>query len=281
MMHNKGKEMADPNKTGEMRVRLVSRWPLLQPCSLEGHAYQIDPYVGCEHLCHYCYALNRAETDWAQEILTYQSMAAQLGRELTGLASQSIYMGWNTDPYQPVERIQRQTRRVLEVLASEGHSVCILTKSGLVARDVDLLATMPGSSAGVSLAFQDEQVRQWFETKAPPNEQRVGALQALREAGIRTYALICPVMPFITDVKRLVKMVAAWAGTIWVYALSMAAEEDRNWRNVQGILDRHFPEMAEPYRQIAFSAEHPYWAELRHDLERFQAESGLDLRIKL
>jgi DNA repair photolyase len=167
------------------------------------------------------------------------------------------------------------------MLASNGHSVCILTKSGLVARDIDLLARMPGSSAGVSLAFQDEQVRQLFEANAPPNEQRIGALKALKEAGIRTYALICPVMPFITDVERLVERLTSWADTIWVYALSMEAEEERNWRNVEGILDRHFPEMVEPYRQIAFSAEHPYWVKLRHGLEELQARSGLDLRVKL
>jgi DNA repair photolyase len=268
-------------ETGNRDVRRVSRQPIIQPCSLEGHAYQIDPYIGCEHLCRYCYALNQAETDWTQEILTYQGIVAQLGRELAGLGPQSIYMGWSTDPYQPAERVQRQTRRVLEVLASRGHSVCILTKSGLVARDVDLLPMMPGSSAGVSLAFQDEQVRQLFEAKAPPNEQRIDALKALKMAGVRTYALICPVMPFITDVGCLVEMAAAWADTIWVYALSMEAEEDPNWRNVQGILDRHFPQMGEPYRQIAFSADHPYWLKLRHALEEFQARSGLDLRVKL
>ena len=265
----------------EVDVRLVSRQPILQPCSLEGHTYQIDPYIGCEHLCAYCYAFNRAETDWMQEILAYEDLAGQLGRELVGIQPQSIYIGWNTDPYQPSEQAQRQTRQVLELLASKGHSVCILTKSGLVARDVDLLTRMPGSSAGVSLAFQDEQVRQLFEDNAPPNEQRIGALKVLKEAGIRTYALICPVMPFLTDARRLVERVAAWADTVWVYALSMEAEEERNWRKVQRILVRHFPEMAEPYRQIAFSADHPYWLKLRHDLEKFQAQSGLDLRVKL
>lgn len=264
-----------------MNVRPISRRPILQPCSLEGHAYQIDPYIGCEHVCFYCYAFNLAETDWTQEIFTCRDIDSHLSAELARLGPQSIYIGWNTDPCQPAERFQQQTRAVLEVLASKGHSVCILTKSGLVARDVDLLARMPGSSAGVSLAFQDEQMRQLFEANAPPDEQRIGALQALKEAGSRTYALICPVMPSITDVRCLVEMAAVWGDTIWVYALSMATAQDRNWRNVQGILDRRFPEMIEPHRQIAFSAEHAYWVELRYDLEGFQSESGLDLRINL
>jgi DNA repair photolyase len=169
----------------------------------------------------------------------------------------------------------------LELLSHRGISVCLLTKSGLMTRDADLLATMPGSSAGVSLAFQDEEVRRLFELAAPTNDERIGALQALREAGVSTYALICPVMPFLTDARSLVERVASCADRIWVYALSMEAEEARNWRNVQGILDRHFPEMTGPYREIAFSAAHPYWAELRHDLERLQTKSGLDLQIDL
>jgi DNA repair photolyase len=264
-----------------MYVRLCSRQPIVQPCSLERHAVQIDPYIGCEHLCSYCYALNQAETDWTQEILTYQGIAGQLSRELAGLQPQSIYMGWNSDPYQPSEEIHQQTHRVLELLARLGHSVCILTKSGLVARDAALLARMPGSSAGVSIAFQDEQTRRIFEANAPSNGQRIQALKALKEAGIRTYALICPVMPSITDVAALIEMAAPYADTIYVYALSMEAEGDRNWQNLQGILNAHFPGLAGSYREIAFAADHPHWTGLRQELERLRLESGSDLRIKL
>ena len=264
-----------------MRVHLCSRQPILRPCSLEGHAYQLDPYIGCEHQCCYCYALNGAETDWAEEILAYEDFASQLSRELSALEPQSVYVGWNTDPYQPSEKIYRQTRQALELLAQQGFSVCILTKSELVTRDVDLLARMPVSSAGVSIAFQNEEVRRLFEANAAPNEQRVEALKALKDAGVKTYALICPVMPFITDVSSLVEMVAPYADTIWVYGVSMEAEKDRNWRNLRRILDRHFPEMTERYRRIAFAADHPYWVELRRNVEKFQLVSGLDLRVKL
>jgi len=264
-----------------MRVRLCARQPLLQPCSLEGHAYQLDPYIGCEHRCTYCYALNGAETDWSEEILTYQDMAGQLDRELSRLQTQSIYLGWNSDPYQPSEEVHRQTRRALERLARRGFSVCILTKSGLVARDADLLARMPGSSAGISIAFQDDRVRRLFEASAPPNARRIEALKALKGAGVKTYALICPVMPFITDVPSLVEMVAPYADTIWIYALSFETEGGRNWQNVRAILDCHFPGLAEQYGQIAFSAGHPYWAELRQELAEFQQESRLDVRTEL
>ena len=243
--------------------------------------YQLDPYIGCEHLCYYCYALNRAETDWTEEILIHRDLAGQLERELSALEPQRIYMGWNTDPYQPLEKTHRQTRQAVELLVRWGFSASILTKSDLVVRDIELLLKMPEPSVGFSIAFQDEQVRRRFESKAPPNERRVAALRRLKEAGIRTYALICPVMPFLTDVAALIEPVAPHADTIWIYALRMEAEGDRNWQNVRDILDRHFPELTEQYRQIAFSATHPYWARLRRELEEIQRKSRLDLRIEL
>lgn len=264
-----------------MIVRLCSRQPLLQPCSLEGHDYQLDPYIGCEHLCCYCYALKKAETDWKSEILTYRDLTFALERELLALEPQRIYMGWSSDPYQRAEETCLQTRRALELFAQRGFSVCVLTKSGLMSHDADLLARMPGSSAGISIAFQDERVRRAFEANAPPNQQRIEALAALKAAGISTYALICPVMPFITDVATLIERVAPHADTIYIYALSMEDEGDQNWRNLRSILERNYPDLSKRYRQIAFSTEHPYWAGLRKDLEAFQANSLLNLRIKL
>lgn len=227
----------------------------------------MDPYIGCEHHCHYCYALNQAETDWKEEILIYRDLAGQLDHELSALELQSIYMGWNSDPYQPAEVGHYQTRKVLGLLAQRNFSVCILTKSDLVVRDIDLLARMPSSSVGFSVAFQDGDIRRFFEAKAPPNGRRIAVLQAVKEAGIRTYALICPVMPFLTDVEAIIEMVAPYADKVWIYALSMNGEEDRNWQNVRGILDSRFPELTEQYRQIAICAAYSYWAELRRRLE--------------
>ena len=157
----------------------------------------------------------------------------------------------------------------------------MLTKSDLIIRDIDLFAKMKGSSVGISIAFQDEPIRQLFEAKTPPNEKRTEALKRFKERGIETYVLINPVMPFITDVRLLIEMVAPYADTLWVYALSMENETDRNWRNVKRILDHHLPDMTEKYRQIAFSKAHPYWTELRRELERLQGKKKLNLRIEL
>ena len=264
-----------------MKVRQRKVRQILQPCSLEWFAYQIDPYIGCEHHCHYCYTLNQTDTDETKEIIIHKDLAGQLSRELSALEPQTVYMGMNTDPYQPCERAYEQTQQVLELLAQRRFSVCMLTKSDLMVRDIDLYAKMKGSSVGISIAFQDERVRQLFEAKTPPNEKRIEALKMFKQAGIETYTLINPVMPFVTNAGQLIEMVAPYADTIWIYPLSMEKEEDRNWRNVKQRLDRHFPDMMEKYRQIAFSKDDPYWTELRRELEKLQKEKGLNLRIEL
>jgi len=159
--------------------------------------------------------------------------------------------------------------------------VCLLTKSGLVTRDIDLLSEMPGSSVGISIAFQEESIRKLFEKNTPPNAERIAALEKLKNAGIETYTMISPVMPFITDVKSLTEHVSPFSDTIWIYRLQMDSEEDANWRNVQSILNQHFPELTEKYREIAFQEGHPYWGQIRRDLEEMQKKKQLNLRIEL
>jgi DNA repair photolyase len=264
-----------------MKVKTCSPRKILQPCELSGYKYQIDPYIGCEHHCNYCYALNQAETDWTQEILVHPNFAEELARELSMLDPQPIYFGWYSDPYQPAEANQKHTRQALEILAERGFSVCMLTKSGLVTRDINLLERMPGSSVGFSVAFHDDGIRMLFEANAPPNNQKIAALKVLKTAEIETYVLICPIMPFITDAEACIEMVASYADTLWFYALNINSESDRNWQHLCQILEYHYPNHVEQYRQIAFSGDHPYWVELHGRLKDIQIKSGLDMEIHL
>ena len=264
-----------------MKISTRFHSKILNPSDIDMFNYKVDPYVGCEHLCQYCYALNKAETDWEKEIMIHEELIERLSRALSTLEPQTIYIGTDTDPYQPSERTSKQTRRILELLAERDFSACILTKSALVTRDIDLLSEMPGSSVGISIAFQDEHKRHLFEKNAPPNEERLEALKELKNAGIETYTMICPVMPFITDVESLIEYVAPYSDTIWIYRLSLESEDSANWRNVQSLLNLHFPELTEQYRNIAFTKDHPYWAGIRQSLEEIKNKKHLNLRIEL
>ncbi len=262
-----------------MEIKPHANRPVLNPCTLEGRNYQVDPYIGCGHYCYYCYVLNQAETDWTKEVWYHENLAGRLEEAISGIQPQSIYMGWLTDPYQPCEKEYCQTRQVLELLQSKGFSPGILTKSDLILRDMDLLQKMDQASVSVSVAFKDNAVRQLFEADTMDTELRIEALRKFKAAGIRTAALLCPVIPYITEVRRLIDMLAPHTTKIWIYGLSILDPTEVNWQHVKRILKTHFPDLKDQVEAAVFSKEHLYWLALRKDLEEMAKERKLDLSI--
>jgi DNA repair photolyase len=264
-----------------MKVSVCSYRPILSPCGLKGIDYQVDTYVGCEHRCYYCYVLNQAETDWSKEILIHKDIASQLGKEIEKIPPQTIYMGYLTDPYQPCEVEYCQTRKVLELFLEKGFSASILTKSDLVFRDVDILREMDNATVSVSVAFNDNHTRQHFEANTIDTEARIDALRKLKAAGVKTGALICPVIPFILDVIPMIDILASHTDEIWIYGLSILERSDRNWQNVQRILYNHFPDLENQIETVVFSKDHSYWTRLRKQLIELQKDRQLNLNIHL
>jgi DNA repair photolyase len=225
--------------------------------------------------------LQKAETDWTEEILMHNDITGQLSEELEKIPPQKIYMGYYTDPYQPCESGYRQTRKVLKLFLEKGFSASILTKSDLVVRDIDLLKEMNAASVSVSVAFNDNDTRRHFEANTIDTEDRIEGLHKLREAGIKTSALICPVIPYITDVTPLIDSLVSLTDLIWIYGLSIEKRSDRNWENVKGILKSQFSEFQQEIEKVIFSKDHPYWTRLRKKLSDFKESRGLNLSIHL
>ncbi|MCP4671882.1 MAG: radical SAM protein [Desulfobacula sp.] len=264
-----------------MNIKPSRNSSVLNHCTLKDKNYQIDPYIGCEHYCYYCYALNQAKTDWSKEILIHGDITSQLESELEEIAPQTIYMGWQTDPYQPCEAQYRQTRQVLELLLEKGFSASILTKSDLVLRDMDLLQKMNEAMVSVSVAFNDNQTRRLFEANTMDNKKRIQALHQLKKAGIRTGALLCPVIPYITNTIKLIDMLAPCTDEIWIYGISINNPLDQSWLNIQRILSREYPDLLNQIEPVIFSKEHIYWTQLRHDLMTLKNDRQLNLKIHI
>jgi len=264
-----------------MKISTISDRNIIEPCSLKGINYQIDPYGGCEHYCYYCYALNDAETDWLKEIQIHKDIVGQLSKELEKIPPQTIYLGYKTDPYQPLEADLCQTRKVLELMLSKGFSAHILTKSNLVQRDIDLLKKMPNSSVSVSVAFDNKDTRQLFEANTIDTELRINVLREIKRAGIRTFALLCPVIPYISDVKTLIDKLLPYTDKIWIYGLSILSPTEQSWLNIKNILNLNFPELFNAIEEIVFSKKHEYWEKLRLELEIMKTKRQLNLEIHL
>ena len=264
-----------------MKVSVCKNRQILSPCGLKDLDYQVDTYVGCEHYCYYCYALTNAETDWSEEIQIYKSIVDQLRDEIDKISPQTIYMGYHTDPYQPSEAEYYQTRRVLELFLKKGFSASILTKSDLVVRDIDILKEMNDAAVSVSVAFNDNRTRRLFEANTVDTEKRIEALRRLKETGVRTGALLCPVIPYITDAIQLIDMLAPCADVIWIYGLSINDRSGQNWLNIQRILRSQFSELFEQIETAIFSKDHIYWSQLRENLVALKNDQQMNLNIHL
>ncbi len=192
----------------------------------------LNPYRGCEHGCVYCYARPTHAylglspgLDFETKLFYKVDAARLLERELAaaGHRCSPIALGANTDPYQPIERRLRITRGVLEVLDRLHHPVMIVTKSALVARDLDLLRSMAARRlvhVQVSVTTLDPDLARRLEPRAAAPHRRLALIETLSAAGIPVGVLVAPVIPALTDheLERILEAVreagAGWAGYV-------------------------------------------------------------------
>tara|TARA_R110000868_G_scaffold1844_4_gene14554 strand:- start:3469 stop:4554 length:1086 start_codon:yes stop_codon:yes gene_type:complete len=171
----------------------------------------INPYRGCEHGCVYCFARPTHAflglspgLDFESRLFYKPDAAALLEKELRRpkYACDVMAMGTNTDPYQPVEREFRLTRDILKVLADHDHPVSIVTKSALIARDIDILAPMAERKLAqvcISVTTLDRELARKMEPRAATPARRLDTIRALTEAGIPCGVMAAPMIPVLTD----------------------------------------------------------------------------------
>ncbi len=176
-----------------------------------GFDTSLNPYRGCEHGCIYCYARPSHEylgfsagLDFETRILVKEDAPALLRREFgaPGWKARAVALSGVTDPYQPIERRLLLTRRCLEVFAEFRNPIVIVTKNGLVTRDVDLLRELADCDAArvhLSVTSLDPNLARRMEPRASHPAQRLRAIEALARAGVPVGVMVAPVIPGLTD----------------------------------------------------------------------------------
>jgi len=162
--------------------------------------YVVNPYVGCQHGCAYCYArfmkrFTGHREQWGEFVDVKINAPDLLKHEIDKRPPGRVWVSGVCDPYQPLETAYELTRRCLEILIQYGWPITVQTKSPLVLRDLKLLQQSNDIEVGLSVTTGDERVRQLFEPHAPSIMERIKALEELHLAGIRTYAMIAPMLP--------------------------------------------------------------------------------------
>jgi len=256
--------------------------------------WSLNPYVGCEFGCTYCYArfahryvVERgresgriAPAAWDDAAFERQVFVKNEAPDVLALTLKpsrlgdaAIAIGTATDPYQPAERRFRLTRRILERLAQfHGLNVSLITKSSLVTRDLDVLARLAERSrltVSLSLITVEVPLIKKLEARSPMPPVRLRALAKLVAAGIHAGVMIAPVVPGITDgvpQLRALMQAAREAGAAFVHASPL-----RLYPAVRPtflpVVAQHFPALLPRYER-AFDARGRLTAVYTDALER-------------
>jgi DNA repair photolyase len=224
-----------------------------------GFDRSINPYRGCEHGCIYCFARPTHAyqglspgLDFESKLFVKPDAHELLAKELAapGYQCRMIAMGTNTDPYQPIERQWKVTRRILEVLREANHPVGIVTKSALVTRDLDILSDMAAkglAKVALSITTLDPMLARAMEPRASTPPKRLQAIRSLAQAGVPAAVMVAPIIPALNDpeIERILDSAAdAGASEAGYVMLRMPLEiKDlfREW------LREHFPDK---YRHV-------------------------------
>jgi len=168
----------------------------------------INTYTGCQHSCTYCYARFMKRTTrhiepWGEFVDVKINAPELLRKEINKKQRGRVWISGVCDAYQPLEAKYELTRKCLEILVEHDWPMTIQTKSPLVLRDMELLKKAGDIEVGLTITTADDNIRRLFEPNTPPIKERIRALDELHQAGIRTFAMIAPMLPHAGELAGL------------------------------------------------------------------------------
>ena len=95
-------------------------------------AYALNPYVGCEHDCSYCYArfmkkFTQHDEAWGNFVDVKINAPEILKKEVLKKKKGKVWISGTCDPYQALENKYQLTRKCLEILSKYDWPVIIQT----------------------------------------------------------------------------------------------------------------------------------------------------------
>lgn len=252
-----------------LNLKIIETKTALSKSRIPGIDYTINPYFGCEFGCLYCYAdfMSRfshmrkefpENCKWGEFVGVKINIAEKLKAEILKIESgtslfsgekktkPNIHMSIVTDPYQPVEKRFKLTRKCLEILLEFQYSTVILTRSPLVLRDIELLANFESVEVGLSITTDDDKIRKIFEPKAPSIISRIKTLEKLKKNNIKTFAFIGPILPM--DTVNLARQINGLVDYILIDKMNYIWKTEKRYRLNSldfAIRDEYFDTVAE------------------------------------
>ena len=256
--------------------------------------WTLNPYRGCTHGCHYCFARRYhaqfemdAGDEFASVILVKQNIVGVLARELDRPSWQRDYVafGTATDPYQPIEGHYRLSRAIIEALTRGRTPFGLITKGPMVVRDIDVLvehARAARSTVYMSVPTVDDDAWQQLEPGTAPPLQRLRAVRALVDAGVNAGVLMAPIVPGFSSARgkleRTIKAIADHGARF--VGCNVMHLQDGTRDHFMHFIDREFPAM-KPRFETLYAKKHPpeaYRKEVQSMVRVLQERYGLRQR---
>lgn len=268
-----------------MIVREILCKSMLSRSGISSVDYAVNPYVGCQHGCIYCYArfmkrFTGHSEEWGEFVNVRVNAPQVLTSELSKTAKGLVMLSSVTDPYQPLEKKYELTRKCLQKLLTHQFPVTVLTKSSLILRDLDILAQFSSCEIGFTITTIVDDDRKKVEPNSSPAEERLAALAELHEKGVSTYVFLGPILPYITDegenlqdmIKRFVK---AKVDCVVVDRLNMRWGV---WPSIAKFLKLHYPSLLPKYKQI-FWSKNDYFEHVKSRILKLCNEHGIKCEL--
>lgn len=217
--------------------------------------YSFSPYTGCSHACIYCYITSYIPN--AFKVRLKKDLFRRLKKELHKVDT-FISMSNSSDPYVPEERDFKVTRKCLRIFKENKIKVLIITKSDIVARDVDLLKDMM-AAVSITITTLDNKKAAVIEPNAPSPLKRLKALEKLHRHGIPCSVRLDPIIPGINDeeIEEIVDAVSSYANHIVASTIKPRNDSIKRLKKVMNV---------EKYEWIRYGNSFYLPRELRFDL---------------
>jgi DNA repair photolyase len=258
-------------RADDARYQEVTCRSALNPVKGMPFRWTLNPYRGCTHACHYCFA-RRYQTQFAlgpgdefsSLIFVKKNLPEVLRRELDKptWTRELVALGTATDPYQPIEGHYKLTRAALEALIAGRTPVGLVTKGPMVVRDAELLAEL-GRTAGctvhISVPTVDESAWAALEPGTAHPLQRLRAVRMLRQAGVNAGVLMAPIVPgFTTERRRLEATIRAVAEHDAAFlGANVLHLKDGTKDHFMGFLRAEYPHLVPGYERLYAGAYAP------------------------
>ncbi len=262
-----------------MEINLREAKSIITKSNIPEIDFVINPYIGCQHGCIYCYAefmirfTGHKGDKWGEflDIKTYDFDKIKSSR----YDGKRILLSSVTDPYLPLELKYENTRKILEKFVGTKAEISVLTKSKFVTRDIDLFKKFENLEVGISINTLDSNFAKVIEKGASRPHERLKALKEVHDNGIKTYTFISPFFPQITDYKAIIEETINYSDSYMFENLNF---RPHNVPKILKVINEYYPELVPIYQE--FRKNHSLWDLIESEIKSYCEKLKLTYKIE-